>query len=193
MRAYYTDGTAFVNLFEEKSVIESFGMDYPVLGERVWVHPQATVIGRCVLGDDVSVWPQAVIRGDVNTIEIGARTNIQDGAVVHVTHESEISQGAPVSVGEEVTIGHRAILHGCMVGSRCLIGMGAIILDGARIESETMIGAGALVPPGKYLEGGMLYIGAPARPVRALTADERRFLRYSAEHYVRLKDQYVSG
>ena len=174
-------------------MIEPFLNYEPVLGARVWVHEQATVIGRCRLGDDVSVWPQVVIRGDVNTIEIGACSNIQDGAVVHVTHESEKTHGAAVVIGEGVTVGHRAVLHGCTVGAYCLIGMGAIVLDGAYIEAETMIGAGVLVPPGKHLEGGMLYVGSPARAVRSLTDEERCFLRYSAEHYVHLKDQYVSG
>ncbi|HIQ39540.1 MAG TPA: gamma carbonic anhydrase family protein [Sulfurivirga caldicuralii] len=174
-------------------MIEPFLTDKPVLGKGAWVHPQATVIGRCRLGEDVSIWPHAVLRGDVNSIEIGARSNIQDGAVVHVTHQSETTQGAAVVVGQDVTVGHRAVLHGCTIEDRCLIGMGAIILDGACIEADTLIGAGALVPPGKHLEGGMLYVGSPARPVRALTKEEQQFLRYSAEHYVRLKDQYVSG
>ncbi len=172
--------------------IERYLGHEPALAAGVWVHPQATVIGRCVLHEDVSVWPQAVLRGDVNTIEVGSGTNIQDGVVVHVTHESDVSRGAAVVIGAEVTVGHGAVLHGCTIGDRCLIGMGAIVLDHAHVEAETMIGAGALVPPGKRLAGGHLYVGSPAKPVRPLTDEERAFLRYSAQHYVQLKEHYVS-
>jgi len=163
----------------------------PHLGERVYVDPAATVIGQVTLADDVSIWPGAVVRGDVNVIHIGARSNIQDGAVCHVTHDGPYSPGgAALTIGADVTVGHRAVLHACTIGARCLIGMGALILDGAVLEEEVMLGAGALVPPGKRLDSGWLYVGSPARPARLLREAERGFLAYSAAHYVRLKDRY---
>jgi carbonic anhydrase/acetyltransferase-like protein (isoleucine patch superfamily) len=163
----------------------------PQLGERVYVDPTASVIGQVTLADDVSIWPGAVVRGDVNVIHIGARSNIQDGAVCHVTHDGPYSPGgAALTVGADVTVGHRAVLHACTIGARCLIGMGALVLDGAVLEEEVMLGAGALVPPGKRLDSGWLYVGSPARPARLLRETERGFLAYSAAHYVRLKDRY---
>ena len=163
----------------------------PQLGERVYVDPAASVIGQVTLADDVSIWPGAVVRGDVNVIHIGARSNIQDGAVCHVTHDGPYSPGgAALTVGADVTVGHRAVLHACTIGARCLIGMGALVLDGAVLEEEVMLGAGALVPPGKRLDSGWLYVGSPARPARLLRETERGFLAYSAAHYVRLKDRY---
>lgn len=163
----------------------------PHLGERVYVDPAATVIGQVTLADDVSIWPGAVVRGDVNVIHIGARSNIQDGAVCHVTHDGPYSPGgAALMIGADVTVGHRAVLHACTIGARCLIGMGALVLDGAVLEEEVMLGAGALVPPGKRLESGWLYVGSPARPARLLREAERAFLAYSAAHYVRVKDRY---
>lgn len=170
--------------------LEAYEDVMPIVAASAWVHEAATVIGRCTLGDEVSVWPGAVLRGDVNTIEIGARSNIQDGAVVHVTHESEVTRGAATVVGKDVTVGHRAVLHGCTIGDRCLVGMGAIVLDGAVVEPEVMIGAGVLVPPGKRLESGWLYVGTPAKPVRRLTDEERAFFSYSARHYVELMRRY---
>lgn len=163
----------------------------PQLGERVYVDPAASVIGQVTLADDVSIWPGAVVRGDVNVIHIGARSNIQDGAVCHVTHDGPYSPGgAALTIGADVTVGHRAVLHACTIGARCLIGMGALVLDGAVLEEEVMLGAGALVPPGKRLDSGWLYVGSPARPARLLREAERGFLAYSAAHYVRLKDRY---
>jgi carbonic anhydrase/acetyltransferase-like protein (isoleucine patch superfamily) len=174
--------------------LRAHGDHQPQLGRRVWVDPQATVIGQVQLGDDVSVWPQAVLRGDVNRIEIGAQTNIQDGVVCHVTHDGPYTPGGfPLVVGEQVTVGHGAIIHACTIGHRCLIGMGAIVLDGAVIEDEVMVGAGALVSPGKRLASGWLYVGQPARPVRPLTAEQMAALRYSAEHYVRVKQRYLEA
>ncbi len=173
--------------------LEQFNGVAPVLMQGVWVHPQATIIGACTLHEDVGIWPQAVLRGDVNTIEVGARTNIQDGVVVHVTHESEQSRGAPVIIGAEVTVGHQAVLHGCIIEDACLIGMGAIVLDHAHVETEVMVGAGSLVPPGKVLQSGWLYLGSPVKAVRRLSEQERQFLRYSAQHYVELKDKYAQS
>jgi carbonic anhydrase/acetyltransferase-like protein (isoleucine patch superfamily) len=163
----------------------------PPLGDRVYVDAAATIIGQVVLADYVSIWPGAVVRGDVNAIHIGARSNIQDGAICHVTPDGPYSPGgAALTIGAEVTVGHRAVLHACIIGARCLIGMGALVLDGAILDEEVMLGAGALVPPGKRLDGGWLYVGSPARPARPLREEERAFLAYSAAHYVRLKDRY---
>jgi len=165
---------------------------FPRLGARVYVDPQAAVIGEVTLGDDCSVWPMAVLRGDVHRIEIGARSNIQDGAVLHVTSDTEFSPGGrPLLVGAEVTVGHGAVLHACTIGDRVLVGMGATVLDGAQVEDEVMIGAGSLVPPGKRLESGWLYLGSPAKPARPLKEEERAFLAFSAAHYVALKDDYL--
>lgn len=173
-------------------MIRTLGPDRPALGDRVWIDPAATVIGQVTLGDDVSIWPGAVLRGDVHRIEIGARSNIQDGAIGHVTHDGPYTPGGfPLLIGEEVTVGHGAILHACTVGARCLIGMGAVVLDGAAIESDVMLAAGSLVGPGKRLEAGRLYRGQPARPVRELDDSELEMLRYSAANYVKLKNQYI--
>ena len=163
----------------------------PSLGARVYVDPQACVLGRVTLGDDVSVWPMAVIRGDVHWIRVGARTSVQDGSVLHVTHDGpHTAGGLPLAIGDDVTIGHRAVLHACTVGDRCLIGMGAIVLDGTMVEDEVLIGAGSLVPPRTRLPARTLWVGNPARQVRALTAREIEQLAYSAAHYVRVKDGY---
>lgn len=167
----------------------------PELGQRVHIDPAAQVIGDVVLGDDVSVWPYTVIRGDVNFIRIGARTNIQDGTVIHVSHDGPHSRlgGFATVIGEDVTIGHKAIIHACTIGDAALIGMGAIVLDGARIGRNAMVGAGAVVPPGKVVGDGELWVGNPAKFVRRLTAAQIEGLYYSAAHYVRLKDEYLAG
>jgi len=166
----------------------------PQIGNRVWIDPDATVIGDVYLADDASIWPRTVLRGDVNTISIGARTNVQDGTIGHVTHDGPYSPGGlPLVLGEDITVGHGAILHACTVGDRCLIGMGSLILDGAVIEDDVMLAAGSLVSPGKRLESGWLYRGRPAEPVRKLSEKELEMLRYSASHYVRLKDRYLNG
>ncbi len=169
-----------------------FNNQRPKLGLDVYIDDSATVIGDVVLGDNVSVWPSAVIRADVESVRIGAGTNIQDGAVLHVTHAGPYTaKGAPLTIGEGVTIGHGAMVHAATVGNYCLIGIGAIILDNAVLADEVMLGAGALVPSGKKLESGFLYVGAPARQIRALSEDERNFLRYSYQNYIELKDQYL--
>lgn len=172
--------------------IRQYNDQQPVIGQRVFIDESAQVIGTVVLGDDVSVWPTTVIRGDVEKITIGAGTNVQDGAVLHVSHAGKFSeQGHPLTIGENVTIGHRAVVHACTVGNSCLIGIGAIILDDAVIDDFVMLGAGALVPPGKHLMSGYLYVGSPARPVRELNEEEKAFLTYSADHYKSLKDHYL--
>ena len=164
----------------------------PQLGARVYIDPAASVIGRVTLGDDVSVWPTAVIRGDVHAITVGARTSVQDGAVLHVTHDGPFRPGGrELIVGADVTIGHRAVLHACTVGNTCLIGMGALLLDDVIVEDFVMIGAGALITPGKRLESRSLYVGSPARRARELNSRELEFLSYSARHYVKLKDDYL--
>jgi carbonic anhydrase/acetyltransferase-like protein (isoleucine patch superfamily) len=157
------------------------------------IDPSSVVIGNVELADDVSIWPLVAIRGDVNAVQIGARSNIQDGSILHVTHQSEHNPaGHPLVIGEDVTVGHKTILHGCAIGNRVLVGMGSILLDGAIIEDDVMIGAGSLVAPGKRLEGGYLYMGSPARQVRPLTSAERQGLLYSASNYVRWKNDYLA-
>lgn len=164
----------------------------PTLGERVMVDPTAVVIGDVHLGDDCSVWPMAVIRGDMHRIRIGARTSVQDGSVLHITHASDFNpDGYALTIGSDVTIGHQAMLHGCTIHDRVLVGMKAMIMDGAVIEHDVIIAAGAVVAPGKVLESGHVYRGSPAKPVRPITEQERAFFPYSAANYVTLKDQYV--
>lgn len=164
----------------------------PTLGARVYIDPSAVVIGAVTLDDDVSIWPTAVVRGDVNTIEIGARTSIQDGSVLHVSHDGPYKPGGRnLVVGADVTVGHRVILHACTIGNANLVGMGSIVLDDVVTEEFVMIGAGSIVTPGKHLETRGLYVGSPARRVRDLTVSEVEFLSYSAAHYVRVKDEYL--
>lgn len=151
------------------------------------------MLGDVALGDDVSVWPAAIVRGDMHRIRVGDRTSIQDGCVLHITHASEYNPGGwPLTIGREVTIGHNATLHGCSLGDRILVGMGAVVMDGAVVESEVVIAAGALVAPGKTLESGYLYAGAPAKPRRRLTDSELSYFSYSADNYVRLKDRHIA-
>lgn len=170
--------------------IRAFENTLPQLAPGAWVADEALVLGRCTLAEDVSIWPMAVLRGDVNTIEIGPRTNIQDGVVVHVTHESAWSEGAPTRVGADVTVGHNATLHGCTIEDEVLIGMNAVVLDGAVVPRHTIVGAHALVSPGKVLESGWLYVGAPVKKARPLTEEEKAFFKYSAAHYVALKARH---
>lgn len=174
--------------------IRSFLTHTPKLGERVFVDPVAVVIGDVEIGDDSSVWPCAVIRGDMHRIRVGARTSVQDNAVLHITHASDFNpDGWPLTIGNEVTIGHGACLHGCTVGDRVLIGIGATVLDGAVIEDDVVVAAGALVPPGKTLQSGFLYVGSPCKQARPLKDSELAFFKYSAGNYVKLKDEYLAG
>jgi carbonic anhydrase/acetyltransferase-like protein (isoleucine patch superfamily) len=172
--------------------LQAFGDLVPALGQDVYVHPAATVIGDVVLGDHVSIWPGTVIRGDVNHILIGAGTNVQDGSVLHVSHRSTTDpDGAPLQVGANVTIGHKVILHGCSIGDECLIGMGCIVMDHVEIGKHVLLGAGSLVPEGRRLDSGHLYLGSPARKVRRLSEKELVHFIYSAQHYIALKDVYL--
>lgn len=167
----------------------------PTLGARVYIDPAATLIGDVVLGDDVSLWPGTVVRGDVNFIRIGARSNLQDGTVVHVSHDGPHAKlgGFATVIGEDVTIGHKAIIHACRIEDAVLIGMGAIVLDGAVVRKHGFVGAGALVTPGKEVGEGEMWLGNPAKKVRMLSDAEIEALYYSAKHYVRLKDDYLTA
>jgi carbonic anhydrase/acetyltransferase-like protein (isoleucine patch superfamily) len=166
----------------------------PQLGEGLYLHPSAQVIGDVTVGKDCSIWCNTVLRGDVNRIVIGDCSNVQDFAMGHVSHKNDNKpEGSPLIIGDYVTIGHQAMLHGCRIGNECLIGMAAIIMDDVVVQDRVMVGAGSLVPPGKVLESGHLYVGRPAQKVRALTAEEIAYLKYSAEHYVRVKNNYLAG
>lgn len=174
--------------------IRGFEQIDPFIDETAYIDPAATVIGDVAIGAQSSVWPCSVLRGDVQSIRIGERSNIQDGTIVHVTHDGEFSPGGhATSIGDDVTVGHRAIIHACTIEDRVLVGMGAIIMDGAVVRSDVMIGAGALVPGGAELESGRLYMGSPAKEKRELTDEELRFLRYSAEHYAKLAQRHAGG
>nr|WP_218573091.1 gamma carbonic anhydrase family protein [Pseudomonas sp. L-22-4S-12] len=165
----------------------------PQLGARVFVDRAAVVIGDVQLGEDSSVWPFALIRGDMHRIRIGARTSVQDGSVLHITHAGPFNpDGYPLIIGDDVTIGHQVTLHGCTLGNRILVGMGSIVMDGAVVQDEVVIGAGSLVPPGKVLESGYLYVGSPVKQARPLSDKERAFFSYSAANYVKLKDLHLA-
>jgi len=166
----------------------------PQIAASAYVDDTALVIGNVTLEEDVSLWPKVVARGDVNAIFVGARTNIQDGTILHVSHDSEFAPGGfALHIGADVTVGHQAIMHGCRIGDRCLIGMAATVMDGAVVESGAIVGAGSLVPPGHTLQGGYLWVGSPARKVRPLKPEEEGFLDYSAAHYVELKNRHLAG
>jgi len=174
--------------------IRKFENISPRIAATAYVDDSALVIGKVTVAGDVSLWPQVVARGDVNSIEIGARTNIQDGTILHVSHDSEFAPGGfPLTIGADITVGHQAILHGCTIEDGCLIGMASTVMDGAIVRSGAIIGAGSLVPPGRDLEGGHLWVGSPARKVRPLREQEQAFIRYSAAHYVELKNRHLAG
>ena len=164
----------------------------PTVANSVYIDPSAVLVGDITLAEDVSIWPLVAARGDVNTITIGARTNIQDGTVLHVTRKSAGNpDGNLLAIGEDVTVGHKCMLHGCVLGNRILVGMGAIIMDGVIVEDDVFIGAGSLVPPNKVLKSGYLYVGNPVKQVRLLKESEESFLKQSAVNYVELKNDYL--
>ncbi|QNH65919.1 gamma carbonic anhydrase family protein [Proteus vulgaris] len=177
-----------------KSTIRNYLHLSPSIDKNVFIDETATVIGDVRISEDVSIWPMVVIRGDVNYVSIGKRSNIQDGSVLHVTHISpNTPEGFPLIIGNNVTVGHKAMLHGCTIGDRVLVGMGSILLDGAIIENDVMIGAGSLVPPGKRLESGFLYLGSPVKKVRPLSSAEIEHFIYSANNYVGWKNNYLTN
>ncbi len=172
--------------------IRKFENKQPNIDPTAFVDDTALVLGDVQIGKDSSIWPLTAIRGDVNSIQIGNNTNIQDNSVLHVTHDGTHNPGGfNLNIGNNVTVGHRVILHGCQVGDSCLIGMGATVMDGAVIEANTLIGAGSLVTPNKHLESGYLWMGSPARKVRKLTIEEVESIEYSAQHYVKLKNRHA--
>lgn len=163
----------------------------PQIAASATIHPSAQIIGDVTIGERASVWCNTVVRGDVNFIRIGSETNIQDLCTLHVSHRRpENPGGAPLIIGDRVTVGHNVILHGCEIGDECLIGMGAIVMDQAVLQPRVLLGAGSLVPEGKVLASGHLYLGRPAKLVRALTEEELAHFAYSAAHYVRLAANY---
>ena len=173
--------------------IHSFRGKQPQISDRVMIAPESYVLGDVSIGSDSSIWPGAIVRGDMHSINIGERTSVQDGAVLHITHASDFNPGGyPLVIGSDVTIGHQACLHGCTVGSEVLIGIGSTILDGAIIEDQVIIAAGTLVPPGKRLESGFMYKGSPAAKAPPLTEKEKVYFKYTAGNYVKLKDDYLA-
>ena len=174
--------------------IRDFETHQPQIADSAFVDDTAVVIGNVQVGEDASIWPLTVLRGDIHRISIGARSNIQDGSVLHVTHDSEYAPGGfALEVGDDVTVGHKVILHACTIGNHCLVGMGSTVLDGAVLQDYVMLGANSLVSPGKVLESGYLYLGSPARQARPLTDGERAWLDYSAKHYVDLKKRHIAS
>lgn len=172
--------------------IRSHRNKQPRIAKNAYVDPTAVVIGDVEIGEHSSVWPLTVIRGDIHRIRIGMRTSVQDGSVLHVTHAGPYNpDGFPLLVGDDVTIAHKVMLHGCTIGNRVLVGMAAVIMDGAVVEDEVVIGAGTLVPPGKVLSSGYLYLGNPARQVRPLTEKEMSFFNYTSKRYVNLAAEYL--
>lgn len=175
-------------------MIRNFRGNQPKLGERVWVDDSAVIIGDVEIGDDSSVWPLVSIRGDMHQIRIGARTSIQDNSCLHITHASEFNpDGHPLTIGDDVTVGHMVMLHGCTIGNQVLVGMSSTILDGVVVEDNVVIGAGSLVPPGKKLESGYLYLGSPVKQVRPLTEAELNYFHYACQNYVKLKNHYLNN
>ncbi len=179
---------------ENSNNIQQFKQHCPHIAKGVYVHTSATIIGQVTIAEDSSVWPGAVIRGDINHIRIGKNTNIQDLSILHVNHRSKDDpEGSPLIIGNNVTIGHAVILHGCTIEDECLIGMGSIVMDKVVIEKHVLLAAGSLVSSGALLESGHLYMGRPAKKVRALTEDEILSLQESAHSYVQGKDEHMQG
>ncbi|WP_105201221.1 gamma carbonic anhydrase family protein [Pseudoalteromonas sp. T1lg10] len=173
--------------------LQSYKDKSPLVHKSAYIHESAVIVGDVEIAEDASIWPLVAARGDVNYMRIGKRSNIQDGSVLHLTRASASNpEGYPLIIGEDVTVGHKAMLHGCRLGNRILVGMGAIIMDNVIVEDDVIIGGGALVPPNKTLESGYLYVGSPVKQARPLSDEERAFLKVSADNYVRLKDEYLN-
>ncbi|WP_350604273.1 gamma carbonic anhydrase family protein [Pseudoalteromonas sp. SMN1298-MNA-CIBAN-0114] len=173
--------------------IRSYKGVTPSFNSSVYIDESSVLVGNITLGDNSSVWPLVAARGDVNYIRIGERTNIQDGSVLHLSRATKSNpDGYPLIIGDDVTVGHKVMLHGCVLGDRILVGMGAIIMDNVVVEDDVIIGGGSLVPPNKRLESGYLYVGSPAKQARPLTEQELAFLQISADNYVSLKDEYLA-
>ncbi|ETR93867.1 gamma carbonic anhydrase family protein [Acinetobacter lactucae] len=167
---------------------------HPQVDSTCYIDDMAVVVGDVSLAENVSVWPFAVIRGDVNSIQIGKNSNVQDHCMLHVSHKNDAKpNGSPLIVGEDVTVGHHVTLHGCTIGNRVLVGINTVILDDVVIEDDVMIGAGSLVPPRKILKSGYLYVGSPVQQVRPLTEKELAFLPYSARHYVKVQNNHKAA
>lgn len=178
----------------ENMNIRSFETHHPEIDTSAYIDPMCTIIGQVIIGRDSSIWPFASIRGDMHWIKIGDGTSIQDGTVIHVTHASTYNpKGFPTEVGNYVTVGHQVTLHGCTINDHCIVGMGSTVLDGAVIESKVLLAAGSLVLPNKTLDSGFLWAGRPAEKKRPLTSDELAFFEYSAQNYIKLKNQYLSA
>lgn len=159
----------------------------PQIAGSAFIEETAAVIGDVVIGEHSSLWFSVVVRGDVNFIRIGDRTNIQDGTVIHVSHKTH-----PTWIGDDVTVGHNVTLHGCRVGNRCLIGMGAVVMDGAEVGDDVMIAAGALVVPGTVVPSGTLFAGSPAKKKRQLSDAEIAGLKQSAANYLEYMKHYLA-
>lgn len=173
--------------------VTEFNNIAPSFDDSVYIDPAARVIGDVVFGKDCSVWPFATVRGDMHRIRIGERVSVQDNSVLHITHAGPFNEaGWPLIIGSDVTIGHNAVLHGCTLGDRILVGMGSMVMDGAVVEDDVVIGAGTLVPPGKRLESGYMYLGSPCKQIRKLSEKEMGFFTYTAGNYAKLKDQYLA-
>jgi carbonic anhydrase/acetyltransferase-like protein (isoleucine patch superfamily) len=171
--------------------IRSFENNLPQIDRTAYIDAASTVIGNVKIGSNSSIWPNTVIRGDVNTITIGSNTNIQDGSILHCTHDGPYTSGGQgLVIGNNITVGHMVMLHAATIDDYCLIGMNAVLLDKCHIESYTLIAAGSLVPQGKRLESGFLWMGQPVKKIRHLNQDERDNIAYSAEHYVKLSKKY---
>lgn len=171
--------------------IRTFDDFTPQIHASAWIDPSAVIIGDTHIGAHSNVWPNVTIRGDIHKIRIGEHTNIQDNSLLHISHDSQyLPGGAPLIIGNYVTVGHQVTLHGCRIADFCLIGMGSIVLDNAQVAERVMIGAGSLVPPGKQLESGYLYVGSPVKQIRELKPSELEFLEYSAAHYCELAQRH---
>jgi carbonic anhydrase/acetyltransferase-like protein (isoleucine patch superfamily) len=174
-------------------LIKAFGGIVPRIAADAFIAETAVIIGDVEIGAGASIWYGCVLRGDSNAIRIGARTNIQDGTIIHVNHEREGAAGTRTTIGSDITVGHMALLHACTLEDGCFIGMKACVMDGAVIESGAMVAAGALVTPGKRVKRGELWAGSPAKLMRQLSDKEIAYFAYSAKHYAENGARYLAG